>query len=131
MATELLLAVVRANLAASVAVLLVLLLRAPARRLFGAERAYGLWLVVPAAMLGALFTWSMPHAAGGGLSASARLWLARDGRLSGARAGGASGVILALSLVVLRQWRFLLAAEAGRGGPAAVGVIHARLVLPA
>jgi beta-lactamase regulating signal transducer with metallopeptidase domain len=130
MATELLLAVVRANIAASVAILLVLALRAPARRLFGAERAYGLWSIVLAAMLGALFTWSMPHHAGGGPSASARNWLARDGHLGALTAGWASGLVVALGLVALRQRRFLAAARAGRGGPAAVGVIHARLVLP-
>jgi beta-lactamase regulating signal transducer with metallopeptidase domain len=131
MATELLLAVIRAHIAASVAVLLVLALRAPARRLFGAERAYGLWLIVPAAMLGALFTWSVPRQAGGGLSGGARLWLARDGHFNALVIVWAGGLALALGLVALRQWRFEIAARAGRGGPAAVGVIHARLVLPA
>src|SRR5580698_6837415 len=58
MATDILLTLVRANLAASMAILLVLLVRAPARRLFGAELAYALWLLVPAAMAGALLTFS-------------------------------------------------------------------------
>jgi beta-lactamase regulating signal transducer with metallopeptidase domain len=131
MAIELLLAVVRANIAASVAVLLVLALRAPARRLFGAERAYGLWLIVPASILGALFTWSIPRQAGGGLSGGARLWLARDGHFGTLVTVWAGGLVLALALVALRQWGFLIAVGAGRGGPAAVGVLHARLVLPA
>ncbi|HEY7797168.1 MAG TPA: M56 family metallopeptidase, partial [Hyphomonadaceae bacterium] len=43
-----------ANLAAAVAIILVLALRRPARAAFGARLAYGLWLLVPLAALGSL-----------------------------------------------------------------------------
>jgi beta-lactamase regulating signal transducer with metallopeptidase domain len=43
-----------ANLAAAAAVLLVLVLRRPARAVLGARTAYALWLVVPVAMLASL-----------------------------------------------------------------------------
>ncbi|MDB5440836.1 MAG: transcriptional regulator [Caulobacteraceae bacterium] len=45
---------IRASLLASVAILAVAILRKPVRRLGGAEAAYGLWLLVPLAMLVAL-----------------------------------------------------------------------------
>lgn len=132
MAAELLLALIRANIAASVAILAVFALRSSTRRLFGAERAYGLWLAVPAAMLGALFNWSIPHGAGAaGLSVAARFWLARDGRVEGVLALWSVGALAGLGLAAASQWRFLRAARDGRAGPAAAGIIHARLVLPA
>src|SRR4051812_1750239 len=52
--SDALLVLVAANLAAAVAVALVMVLRAPARKLFGPRIAYGLWLVVPLAALGIL-----------------------------------------------------------------------------
>jgi beta-lactamase regulating signal transducer with metallopeptidase domain len=56
MATELfVLTLLKAELASSGAILLVLLLRLPARRLIGAELAYGLWAAAPAGALASLF----------------------------------------------------------------------------
>ncbi len=46
--------ILRLNLAMSLAILAVLLLRRPARGLLGGSGAYGLWAVVPAAMLATL-----------------------------------------------------------------------------
>ncbi len=54
MIAELLGGLVRVNLAAAAAILLVLMLRRPARHLFGARAAYGLWIVVPLAALAVL-----------------------------------------------------------------------------
>ena len=51
---EALAALARANLAASLAILLVLALRRPARRWFGAEAAYLLWIVPPLVAAGSL-----------------------------------------------------------------------------
>ena len=53
MTAELIVALARANLAAGVAILAVLALRAPLRRRLGARRAYALWLIVPTAAAGA------------------------------------------------------------------------------
>jgi beta-lactamase regulating signal transducer with metallopeptidase domain len=132
MAAEVLLALVRANIAAGVAILLVLTLRAPMRRLFGAERAYRLWLMAPAAITGALFNVSKGVAAssGEGLGVSARLWLARGDHHAVVLIVWLLGVAASLILAAWSQGRFLAAAKAGRAGPAAVGVFHARLVLP-
>lgn len=54
MAADLLDLLVRANLALGAAVLLVLVLRRPVRRLFGARAAYALWAVAPLAMVAVL-----------------------------------------------------------------------------
>lgn len=54
MASDFLISLGLANLAAAGAVLAVLALRGPARRLFGAGIAYSLWLIVPGAMLATL-----------------------------------------------------------------------------
>ncbi|MGZ3277692.1 MAG: M56 family metallopeptidase [Caulobacteraceae bacterium] len=53
-ANDLLSHLLLANLAGAAAILAVLSLRAPARAQFGAELAYALWLIVPAAMLASL-----------------------------------------------------------------------------
>jgi TonB family protein len=54
MSALILMTLLRANLAGSAAVLLVLLLRRPVRNRFGALAAYGLWLAAPLAVLAAL-----------------------------------------------------------------------------
>src|SRR5258706_415964 len=48
--TDLLLALLRANLVAALAILAVMAARAPFRRWFGAETAYSLWLAPPIAV---------------------------------------------------------------------------------
>ena len=56
MATEvLLLMFLKAQAAASCTILLIIALRLPVRRLFGAELGYSLWLLAPAAGLSSLF----------------------------------------------------------------------------
>jgi beta-lactamase regulating signal transducer with metallopeptidase domain len=134
MATEVLLALIRANIAASAAILLVLLLRRPARRLFGAELAYALWLAPPAAMLGAMLTASddvAPIGAASALDQAARVWLSRPDHAVGVFALWLLGVTAAASFVTWSQLRFMAAARVGRAGPAVTGIIHARLVTPA
>lgn len=130
MATEVLLALIRANIAASVAIAVVLLLRARGRRLFGAQVAYALWLAVPAAMLGALFNASDAAGPTSAATGAARAWLAGPGHAEGLLTLWLVGVAAALVLVVWSQLRFLAAARAGRAGPAITGIVHARLVVP-
>ena len=133
MATEVLLALVRANIAAAAAILVVLLLRRPARRLFGAQAAYILWLCAPAAMLGAVFaltTSTHPRHAAKALNQSAKAWLAAPEHASGLLALWLVGAAAAFGFVAWSQLRFLAAARAGRAGPAVTGVFHARLVVP-
>ena len=125
--TDLMADLVRANLAASLAIVLVFVLRLPARRLFGAEIAYRLWLIVPLAFVASL----MPAAEAAQAPtqalilpnltqptpAIAQLWLA--------------GVVAVLAVLALGQHRFLRRAKAGAAGPAVVGFISPRIVTPA
>jgi beta-lactamase regulating signal transducer with metallopeptidase domain len=134
MTIELLFAMfLRAELAASLAILLILALRLPVRRLLGAELAYGLWLLAPATAMASLFAafpeFAQPmanrHAAAGRLvdwdpvighaRLLAPLWLI--------------GAALVGLVFALAQLRFERAARAGRAGPAATG-FWPRMITP-
>jgi beta-lactamase regulating signal transducer with metallopeptidase domain len=132
-------ALLRANLALSAAILLVMALRAPTRRLFGAEVAYALWLlpllaavasVLPAR---AVLFWPMllsmqtltdidtalvdqPPPGEDHSALIAGLW--------------AAGALLGVLALAVTQARFLGKARAGEIGPALVGVIHPQIVVP-
>src|SRR5690242_14030632 len=121
---------VRANLAASGAILLVWALRTPVRRRFGPHNGYALWLAVPAAVAGGLTPqgaaqWSEALASAG---AAGRVWLAAPGRAEALAALWLAGVAACLAIGAWRQGRFLALARAGRAGPATLGVIAPRLV---
>ncbi|WP_332768609.1 M56 family metallopeptidase [Phenylobacterium sp.] len=126
--TELFADLLRANLAASLAIVLVLALRLPARRVFGAEIAYRLWLIAPLAYVANLIPAAeatdaagLPAATFTALTPSTPLavqvWIA-----------GAAAV---LAPMALGQQRFLNRAKAGAAGPAVVGIISPRIVTPA
>jgi beta-lactamase regulating signal transducer with metallopeptidase domain len=132
MISDLLHALLKVNLAAGAGILLVLMLRRPIRRMFGATAAYALWLVVPlaagASLLPALRT--VPVAADAHLDLRALieqapvaagvltvLWMA--------------GVAVMLAVLATTQRRFMRKAAKGQAGPAIVGVLDPRLVLPA
>ncbi|MGZ6037601.1 MAG: M56 family metallopeptidase [Phenylobacterium sp.] len=132
----------RVNLAMAAAVALVMLLRRPARRLFGARVAYQLWALIPlaaAAMLAparvitqaapaaaktqpglaavADFAPSLPAASGPDLFALLTgLWM--------------TGAVAALIHLAWRQAQFARVVRAGRAGPAVVGVLRPRIVTP-
>jgi beta-lactamase regulating signal transducer with metallopeptidase domain len=139
MALELLLALARANLAAGAAILLVLILRRPARRLFGAEIAYALWALPPLVAIGSIAppNYAEPDAVVSpvqGLLQAASHWAA-EGAL-GRHASDLlvlwlAGAVAGLALVGWSQARFLRRAARGKAGPAMVGVIFPRLVVPA
>lgn len=142
-------------MASTVACLIVLALRVPVRRLFGARAAYALWWLLPAFLLAvllpapgipaaAVILSAAPSAAPIALEAASppatrlsdALWL-------GAGLAWALGAITACVLLALRQRRFrrslgrlqalqdgLWKAEARDGLPAVLG-LRARIVLPA
>ncbi len=132
-----------ANLAAAVAVALVLVLRAPARKLFGPRIAYGLWLLVPLAALGMLLparVETVTVRAGPSPNADVAPLLTQATSLgpeptpfeawpllTGLWVGG---ILANLAWIVWRQAQFARDAEAGLAGPAAVGVLRPRVVTP-
>jgi beta-lactamase regulating signal transducer with metallopeptidase domain len=137
MASELLLMFLKAQATGTCAILLVLALRLPVRRLFGAEIGYHLWLLAPAAGLAGLFP-SLPEVSAqlrtpptsGFVHTLATLRapalhhpdLIAEVWLAGALVLGAA--------FALGQWRFDRSAKAGRAGPAATG-FWPRMIVPA
>lgn len=141
--SDALLILAAANLAAAVAVALVLLLRAPARKLFGPRIAYGLWLLVPLAALGMLLparveTVTVREASAPVADASSMMAQATTAAPAAAPFDvwplllglWLVGVLANAAWIFWRQAQFGRDAEAGLAGPAAVGVLRPRVVTP-
>jgi beta-lactamase regulating signal transducer with metallopeptidase domain len=119
-------AVLQANLAASAAVLGVIAVRLPARRMFGPALAYHLWAAPPAVGLAALalfFVRPGPDPLTASLAAYA-------GPIQVALALWLAGTAALAAVFGLAQARFEAGLKAGRGGPAVVGLISPRIVMP-
>src|SRR5215831_8102888 len=135
----------RLNLAASAAVVVALALRIPVRRLFGPRVAYGLWSLVPLAALSMLLparvvpiAMAAPMAAAPMSDGSAAAWAAGAPAPAPVPHAGLIwvavwliGAAIAAARLAARQTRFVRAEQAGTAGPAAVGVLFPRIVLPA
>jgi beta-lactamase regulating signal transducer with metallopeptidase domain len=119
-----------ANLAGAAAILAVALARLPARRAFGPEASYRLWAIPPAAAAFAALValtpgdTETPSAAVQAVAAlhppeglAFTVWLA--------------GALATAAIFAFAQARFLAEVRAGRGGPAVVGLISPRIVMPA
>jgi beta-lactamase regulating signal transducer with metallopeptidase domain len=131
MISDLLICLAKLNVAIAAAVLIVIALRAPLLRLFGAQAVYASWLIVPmaagASLLPALRSVPLEEAAVPEVAAmiEAQPWL--SGLAIVAWLVGAA--VLALKLTA-GQRRFMRKAARGQAGPAIVGVIDPRLILP-
>ena len=118
-------ALLRANLVAALAILAVLALRLLARRAFGPEVAYWLWAAPPLAAVATLTPCktALPPV-------HPLLNLAPTDLAPQLLVAWIAGVGLALALLGWAQAKFLSEARAGRAGPAVVGVITPRIVMP-
>jgi beta-lactamase regulating signal transducer with metallopeptidase domain len=142
--TDCLFLLAKINLAMAGAVLFVGLLRRPMRTAFHANIAYGLWLLVPAAMLASLLP---PRATAiAAQPVSAPIPLALHSVPVRAAAGAAQAApfdwsfplfvvwlagIGAMALLMARQQRhFHAAARRGIAGPAVTGFLRPRIVIP-
>jgi len=153
METEVVDILVRTNIAASLTILLVLAIRTPVRRLFGASAAYGLWVAAP---LAALST-QLPFAGRFGMASHTvglpmRLWSGLDAAAalplppviaSLLAVTWLVGMAAAVSVLIWRQRalalsigrtvefdRDVVVAESVLVGPALVGFFRPRIVLP-
>jgi beta-lactamase regulating signal transducer with metallopeptidase domain len=132
MISDLLISLAKLNIAVAAAVLVVLALRQPLLRLFGAQSVYASWLIVPlaasASLLPSLRSVPLSEATVPEVAAmiESQPWL--SGLVVAAWLIGA--VVLALRLAA-GQRRFMRKAARGQAGPAIVGVIDPRLILPA
>ena len=123
---------VRAEAAATAAALLVFALRLVARSWFGAEAAYRLWTLVPAAVIASLFACAAGHPTDV-VSAALQSWT--DGAAIGSHtkviliawAAGASSFI---GLTLRLEAGFRRRVHRRIAGPAVVGVLTPRLVTP-
>lgn len=126
MTNDVLEALLRVNLVAAAAVAAVLALRTPARRLFGPEVAYRLWAAPPLAALATLLPAPIADEA-----PAANAIVEAMGDASGPMlALWAAGAAAAIALLTHAQARFLAAMRRGEAGPAVVGVVAPRLVMP-
>lgn len=142
MTAEILALLVRATLALSAALLLILALRRPMRAAFGAEIAYGLWALAPIITLASFLPARRilinlaPQATttpGEALTQAATPALAQTAAAIDVLTPLVVGVWLAgvtfgLLFLLIGQNRFL--ANANEAGPAVVGVLRPRIVLP-
>jgi beta-lactamase regulating signal transducer with metallopeptidase domain len=148
--SDLILLLFRVNLALAAAVLVVMALRLPVRRLFGARIAYGLWGLAPlavAAMLAPARVVRILEAAptapaptlvvlAPGLKIAQPLDLTFDltpGPDPALILAGLwlAGVLVSLIHLAWRQRQFSRAVAQGTAGPAVVGVLRPRIVTPA
>ena len=137
MATELfVLMFLKAQAAASGAILLTLALRLAVRKAFGAELGYYLWLLVPVAGLAALFPGlpefrsDLPLHPTGVANALSLVRTPVQNHANLLALVWAAGALVLGALFVLNQWRFDRSAKAGKAGPAATG-FWPRMVVPA
>lgn len=149
MSAEILPLVLRATLIASAAILVVLLLRRPLRAMFGAEVAYTAWLLVPAATIAAFLParriFVSAPARGDTETSTERstefVSGAGDSIVNAAQSVAANidptalllgiwlaGVVFSVLLLLHGQRRFMRNAD--DAGPAVVGIIAPRIVLP-
>lgn len=132
MMAELLANLIWANFAAGLAILAVLVLRLPVRRLFGAQLTYSLWAAAPLAFCAGLVP---PQSSRSDLAAPlAERVLTADlppGALQGVALVWVLGAVVVAVLIGVGQVRFLARVRKSRAGPAVVGVITPRLVTPA
>jgi beta-lactamase regulating signal transducer with metallopeptidase domain len=117
---------IRAEAAASLCIVLVLVLRAPGRRLLGAGLAYRLWTLPLAAAAASLFP-TLAEFRRGASALDAPGDPALDARLVAVWVGGA--LLFALVLAAA-EIRFRRRVKAGVAGPAVTGIGWRRLVTP-
>lgn len=122
----LVLALTRVQIAAAVGVLIVLLLRLPVRRLFGPRLAYGLWAIVPVAAIASVF----PSLSETLRIGQAAVPLTLDLALKVLAAWLAGAAVFA-GVMLLQERAFRRKADRGEVGPAVMGALWPRLVLPA
>ena len=127
MTSEVLAALLRSNLVLALAIVAVLALRIPIRRLFGPEIAYGLWAVPPVAALASV----LPARVDDGAPQIHALAAAVADISAPALVAWAVGAALVVAGLAQAQARFMRSAAKGHAGPAVVGVINPRVLMPA
>ena len=125
---EFLMALLRLNAAVALSVLVVLVLRRPVRKQFGAQTAYGLWLLIPAAALATLFPARSIQLV---MSPPAPLHYVPSMDLSWLLLlDWAIGAFVVMRHLANAQQEFDDAVFDGKAGPAVTGFLKPRIVTP-
>ncbi|WP_296599144.1 M56 family metallopeptidase [Phenylobacterium sp.] len=127
MTSEVLAGLLRANLVLAIGILAVMALRRPARRVFGPEVAYGLWAIPPLAALASL----MPARVEDDAPQVHAFTAALADVSAPALIAWAAGALLLVAGLARAQAMFMADARRGKAGPAVVGVITPRVLMPA
>ncbi|RAK63729.1 M56 family metallopeptidase [Phenylobacterium kunshanense] len=127
-ASALTVAFIGANLAAAGAVIVVLAVRGVTRRVFGAAAVSDLWIAPPLSFA-LVFLIALIPGDSESRSAAAGLALRLPDLTPVAATWAAGALVMALRLAIA-QARFQAEVRAGRAGPAVVGLISPRIVLP-
>lgn len=144
MTADLLMGLLKVNLAASVLILLVLAARRSVRRAFGARAAYGLWAIPVLGAIASLLPARIREVAGEAYVALPTAEPIGEAAAALAQASATSpldlwtpalalwiaGVAVSLGWLAVRQARFLGEVRRGRAGPAVVGFLRPRIVAP-
>ncbi len=133
-ATEGLLVLIRLNLVAGLAIVVVLSMRPLVRRWLGAHQTYLSWLIVPVAVLGGIVP--APEGSGSvgsleGAVGAAHGWMSAGPHRWMIAAVWAAGVLVSIGVIAVRYARFLAQERAGLAGPAIAGIVMPRVVIPA
>jgi beta-lactamase regulating signal transducer with metallopeptidase domain len=115
-----------ANAAGAAAVAVVGLVRLPVRTLIGPSAAYNLWLIPPLAALAAPILSLLGHENGTNTPP-----FATDLPMQILGPVWALGLLTLAGVFAIAQARFMAEVRAGRAGPAVIGLIAPRIVLPA
>jgi beta-lactamase regulating signal transducer with metallopeptidase domain len=128
-------AVLAVNVVLAATILIVAFARLPVRHLLGPAAAYQLWFLPPIVALPTLFLVTVPHETSSepavttaSITANLAAGLPQTTLLVPLWALGA--IVMAV-LFAAAQARFMAEVRAGRGGPAVVGLIAPRVILPA
>jgi beta-lactamase regulating signal transducer with metallopeptidase domain len=127
MTSEVLATLLRFNLVLGLAIVAVLALRIPVRRLFGPEVAYGLWAAPPIAALATI----LPARVDDGAPQVHALTAALTDYSGPTLLAWAVGAAMAIAGLGRAQAKFMAEARRGRAGPSVVGVISPRILMPA
>lgn len=127
--------VLATNVVVAATILIVAVARLPVRHLLGPAAAYQLWFLPPVVALPTFFLVMVPHETSAepsvtiaSIAVRVAVGLPQAALLVPLWALGA---IVMAALFALAQARFMAEVRAGRGGPAVVGLIAPRIVLPA
>ncbi|WP_419254576.1 M56 family metallopeptidase [Caulobacter sp. ErkDOM-YI] len=119
------LALTRVQIAAAAGVVLVLLLRLPVRGLFGPRLAYGLWAIVPVAAAASVFP-SLAET----LEVGAPTSPLAPGLAMTILAAWVIGAALFAGFMLWQEHAFRRTAAKGKAGPAVMGSLWPRIILP-